>query len=573
MKQLAVIAVFAISQLLASYAQAQGNVAGTAVAGTARTSVAATCPSGKVIPAGTPIPDANLSDPQSYFCGSGGSSSPSVSGLNPNLQAAFNTGAALGAAFAERLRAAAARRAAEQAAEQQRMEAERARQHALEEQRRQKMFERLSQELMGITGSPQLQLMGVSSGPGLQLMGVGKSPDLQLMGSGNSTTASNENLKPMGTCFFGSGGSCGASQGPPDPTGDPNVVDLRDLQQGVGLAAAAVTLPPDQQQPILDQALDAANGDKTVQVSAPAGAPVPVISEDGLLAFQKANAEYRQARDSSYQLRKAFEDAQKQCEMGDLIAQTSQAQLEADLQNNMDQMSLAQKQQALAKIFKAALDQDLACGNTRAQLAASLENTDWTRYQAEEELRILAKKGSPDPSKISAPPKSDLALVLPFDSAPQASKADMALLEDTILGEPIQLSTETLQFYPPAVVQKYRSDPAFAQEVNRMHTGIFSNLSKDYDSAVREAANTWQTSLATLTQKSAIRPDIPLAAQERANPQLHLDLQNLRQQIRSRYDYECQWARYRAENDWSNWVETQDASLTGKPAPLYRPLP
>lgn len=499
--------------------------------------------------------------------------------------------------FGHKNNAADAAAAAAAAAEQQRLAEEQARERALQEKRRQEAFERLSRELMGISGGPQLQLMGINKSSDLQLMGIGKDPDLKLMGVGDSTSSTDEMLRPKGTDFFGLGGGSAATPQPmPEATGDPSVVDLRDLQQGVDLIVAAKNAPPEDQQVILDQALDTANGDKSVKIAMNTSTAAPVVTHDGLLAFQKANAEYRKARDTSYQLRQSFADAQKKCEVGRAFANASRARLEADLQNHIDEMVLAQKQEAMAKIFAATLDQDIACGDQSARLALALQNTDWTRYQTEgvlakiaqiqppakpqskpisaEDLKLLLPNRpkmdlakdtvlAPNPAKSERGSSADLRLLLP-------NQPEMDLVKDTILHQPLKLPAETITVYPPAFAQKYRTDSAFAKAANQKHADIFDKVSKDYRTSADEANGAWQVGIGLLMQKGLVRSDVPLDVQERANSQLHAELDAMRNQITSRLDYQCTLAKYHAENEWSNWIGTQDAVLTGQSPPPHR---
>ena len=183
---------------------------------------------------------------------------------------------------------------AEAAEAERERQAEFARQQALEEQKRQEMFQRLGQELMGFSDGPQLQLMGMGNSPDLQLMGMDRPNDLQLMGFGNQAPALNAPpaQTPLGpqTCFFG---ECGPQdpglQDQIEPWGNSNVVDLRDLQQGVDLASLATKAQPADRQTIMDQVLAAANGDQSVQIAMPDSTAVPVMSGQVLLEFQKAN--------------------------------------------------------------------------------------------------------------------------------------------------------------------------------------------------------------------------------------------------------------------------------------------
>ena len=206
---------------------------------------------------------------------------------------------------------------AEAAEAERERQAEIARQLAIQEQKRQEMFRRLGQELMGFSDGPQLQLMGMGNSPDLQLMGMDRPNDLQLMGFGNQAPALNAPAAqtPLGpqTCFFG---ECGPQdpglQDQIEPWGHSNVVDLRDLQQGVDLASLATKAQPADRQAIMDQALAAANGDKSIRIAMPASTAVPVMSERGLLAFQQANDAYRYAHESALRMQESFNQIEAQ---------------------------------------------------------------------------------------------------------------------------------------------------------------------------------------------------------------------------------------------------------------------
>jgi hypothetical protein len=226
--------VIAFSLAAAGSAHAQGDAAGTPVANTARTSQDATCPSGKVIPAGTAIPDAYVNDPQSYFCGSSSSSSkddpPTPAGLDPAMQTLYQSSYELGEALGARLRAAAQRRAAEQAAARQRAEEEAARKHAEEVQRREEMFQRLGGELKNFDGATPSQLKDFGgAGAATQLKdfgsGSGVTNGLQLKDFGGGTQVINNDLQPNPRTNATAVNPCGAA-----PNGSPAGANTQGLQ-------------------------------------------------------------------------------------------------------------------------------------------------------------------------------------------------------------------------------------------------------------------------------------------------------------------------------------------------------
>lgn len=136
--------------------------------------------------------------------------------------------------------------AAAAAAEEQR-QAELARQQALAAQKRQEMFDRLSRSLK-LSGLAKLCMKGFDNNPGPRLKGLDDTPsdsggELHLKGIGDSAAATETSLQPNGTAFFGRGGGAGTKPSGPELTGDPNAVDLPNLQQGVDLAVVAANGP------------------------------------------------------------------------------------------------------------------------------------------------------------------------------------------------------------------------------------------------------------------------------------------------------------------------------------------
>ena len=502
--------------------------------------------------------------------------------------------------------------AAAAAAEQQR-QAELARQRALEEQKRQEMFDRLSQSLK-LSGLATLSLKGFDNNPGLHLKGFGDTPteagdNLQLKGFGNSESGNHGDSQHVVTTPFGLGGNpCPAPAAtgvdsslvdlrsdepgtcPKVPTGDPNSVDLRDVQQGVDLAVVAANAPPDGRQIILNQALDAANGDHSIQVNMASSASAPAVNQDGLRAFQQANAAYRQARDSVYQRGQLFNQEEKKREAAYAIVSTYQAQLAADFQNHIDAMTLAQKQETMAKIFDAALQERIAYGKTWAEYLAASAHYDFERRAAQDELMRLAQTGPYDPAlRTQGPPDSDLELLLPLETPTQVpTKADLDLvLAVEVPGNSTRgpgnlpayfpsdnrMRPDELQEFPPAVVHQYKSDSSFQLQMNAEHETVFGERDRAAKTALSELGQEFDGRIADLEKAGTVQPGVSLAEQEKANPQLHAQLQQIRARLMSEFDSKLAHANWQANDKWQAWVEAQNARLTGKPAPIYVPAP
>ncbi len=537
----------------------------------------------------------------------GGSTAPN--GINPVVQGVANqVQNAISDAVANWLRggdpyvkAAAAAAAAE--AERQR-QAEFARQQAIAAQKRQQMFDRLSHELMGFSNGPQLQLMGMSDSTDLKLIGMDKPQDLPLMGFGDATSGQGTPT-PTGpqTCFFG---ECGPSDaGPLEPWGDPKVVDLRDLQQGVDLASVATKAPPADRQTIMDQALAAANGDQAIQVTVPPDSAVPVMSEQGLLAFQQANNSYRQAHESAYQLQQAYNLMETKRQGVYAVIKLYQDQLENDLRSHMDEMSLAQQEAALAQIFDAAIQLHAAYGHTWSQYLAARQQYYQYQYQMQMYLwnTALGKPGNPPspprqlaqatadlpvppPDSHSGPPDSDLNLVLPpLPPVASPTNEDRTFLEQIDLKDAgvssdavtqrvldglhqdiaANWSAQPALACPPNIQNQYRTNPQLQQQMNTEGKTIFTAQQQATHAAMQDAENEWNQKLAQLQSQGAVQPGIPLTQQAQTNPQLRTQLDAIQKQVTSGLDYKVTRAQFEAEKQWQQWIEAQEATLP-KPA-------
>jgi hypothetical protein len=580
-------------------------------------------------------------DCTAYLCGNGyaqahgmGSACPSsaAAGTNTNAlkQTIVNEGTDAISDMVYRLlrgdpdAKAAADAAAAQAAEAEReRQAEIARQQALEEQRRQAIFDRLSTELkMSAFGDMQLKGFG-SSVDEMQLKGFDTSADngaMQLKGFGDAAPGNDavaDNAASGGaaggqTCFFGECGPQNPDLSEPiEAWNDPNVVDLRDLQQGEDLAVVATKAPPADRQAIMDQALAAANGDQSIQITMPPGNAVPVMSEQGLLAFQQANNAYRQAHDSAYQLQQSYQlNQQREAAANAIVTQTRQ-QLEADLRANIDQMTLEQKELAMAQIFDAALQQDLAYGKTLAQYLAARQKYYQDRYELQMYLWkvALGGQGNPPPvppqlsqnpaqtptgqdavylqqvqtpsakpaATIAGPPDSDLSLVLPVGPTVAPTNEDLNFLRQIALQPPDPTTQSVIDSLrqeeatlwnkqaalscPPNILNQYQHDPQFQQQMNAESKTIYAQQQQARQAALQDGEVAWNQDLADWQSKGLYQPGIPLAQQEQGNPQLAAQVAAAQKQITANLDYKVTRADYQAQRQWQQWIEQQEATL------------
>jgi hypothetical protein len=142
-----------------------------------------------------------------------------------------------------------------------------------EERRRDELHQRLMGTLK-LTGLTDLSMKRIDGQRDLQLKKVDRGGELALK---------TEEV-PQGTSFFGQGG--GPASRPAESLDDPKVVDLRNLQRAIVLLRSAPQQAAGDTDLILSEALNTANGDTSVVGSLPGDYSVPVISENGLLAFQ-----------------------------------------------------------------------------------------------------------------------------------------------------------------------------------------------------------------------------------------------------------------------------------------------
>lgn len=263
------------------------------------------------------------------------------------------------------------------------------------ERKKQETFLRLRGELKldnfdGDGGGLHLKGVDVDTGGGLSLkLGDSEAPPALKLGD--------DDLKPKGT-------QASANSGAPEspaPNTDPMVVDLRNLKQSAFLVRSFETAAPEDAPVLLDEALKAANGEGSFIGSVPAGITMPAIDSQGLIAFQKANRDYRKEHDFRMKCDEAFRQAQQRRQLADAMAKEARADLERAKTSLADATTLQQKQKLLADIFAATKAEDVALAKARKDLEAA-RNQD---YQAKEEaVRVLrATTSGKDPATFHPP--------------------------------------------------------------------------------------------------------------------------------------------------------------------------
>ncbi len=237
----------------------------------------------------------------------GGTGDPMMDAMAPHLQrAASQLGEALGQAMARALFGDPdeKRRQAEIAAWRQAREQERLR---VEREFQRDMLDKRTEELAHLRGDRHRKILAR-----LKRMGGG------IFSEGlEASDPSAVDLRPGGSSFFGLGGS--------DAWQDPKVVDLRHLGRGASLARQAKGASPEDAGILMDEGFRAARGGGSF-LSGAGDAPV---DGKGLLAFQKANADYAKAHDFRAQVTRHEQDKLKAAGLSDEAAGKARADYEA----------------------------------------------------------------------------------------------------------------------------------------------------------------------------------------------------------------------------------------------------
>ena len=341
-----------------------------------------------------PTPEERRLYPNRAGCGPDPSTQPGGTGtssstLSPVVREAAR---AIGAAIGEELHNALFGNPAEEARQaalirqQRAAQAEIARLRAIQDnRRREEMFQRLigSLKLSGATSLVQKGFDGDAGGLTLKGVNVAQSADANALHLKlGDATSPDDALHPAGTLAFEEH----RSPVSPAPNTDAMVVDLRNLQHSGFLAQSAGVVSPNDAPLVLDEALGAANGDKSFIAQVPPGFVPPAIDATGLAAFQTANAEYRRANDSNMHLTQVMATAHLRRERADQLAEAAIVDLEAAKAMLTDEATLNRKHELLAAIFAdvRARDEALARATAEAEIARARE------YQTREEaIRVL----------------------------------------------------------------------------------------------------------------------------------------------------------------------------------------
>jgi hypothetical protein len=300
------------------------------------------------------------------------SSNPVVQGLTPGLNNFFNS---IGQAMAQRIFGNPQQQQQQQQQLQQLQAQEAAR---LAEEQRQRAAERMRQQQE--LHQRLLANLKPLEGTGGNLVAKsldGASPSGQLAPKGLDDTA----LAPKGTSFFGLGGD------QPAQAIDP-AAEKQNVSRAAYLASKAVTANSADADVLMDEALRVADGEPPFfQIP---DNDVPAISDQGLIAFQKANIAYRQARADDITGAKDLARTERNYQ----IAQEAVRQLQqpaTDMRDAASSKSLLQEAKAL--------DQHLLAEREEARQKAQYAQvkTEWMNT-----LRRLAIRSLVDPDPAIA---------------------------------------------------------------------------------------------------------------------------------------------------------------------------
>lgn len=340
--------------------------------------------------------------------------------------------------------------------QQRAMMAENARRRVIEDnRRREEMFQRMMGRLK-LSAAAALELKNFDGDRGALIL---KGVDVSDSPGGNAlhlklgdSTDKGDNLRPAGTLAFE---EHRATTPPvsPQPNSDPMVVDLRDVQQSAFLVQSAATVSPDDAPVLLDEALSAANGDKSFIARVPAGFVLPAIDAPGLLAFQTANAEYRRANDSRMHLIQVFSDAQQRREQADRLAEAAVADLQESETKLADETILKRKHELMSAIFADVRARDEAF----AKAMADAESARTRKYYAgQEAIRVLRAVTTGQPPATFHPPIPSLVEIDESTWAQVQQKVDNGWKELEREGDNIRRALAGLKLKVPLTFVRMR---------------------------------------------------------------------------------------------------------------------
>jgi hypothetical protein len=283
--------------------------------------------------------------------------------------------------------------------EAERLEMERRRQEAVrraeeEQRRRDQLHQRLASALR-LSGAGDLNVRFDGERSGLGLRFGESSPGLAVrMGE--------PELRPQGTSFFGLGG--GPRVELPPELDDTRVVDLRHLGRSVAFLKSAASARDIDQDLAVSEALNIANGDTSFDNALPPDEAVPVVSEAGLLAFQRANIDYANSRDWLLHRTRLINEAVEQKRIADDLVSARRNDVDQALRNAADASMLEQRRRLLVVALARVKERDEALQRAKELYQRAESQASLARGNVVGVLRNLAAGNEP-----AAPPASEAA--------------------------------------------------------------------------------------------------------------------------------------------------------------------
>lgn len=314
----------------------------------------------------------------------GGTGDPTFDAMMPMLDSMFQQ---MGKSLAETLFGNPEedrRRAEMRRLEQERLqEGERQRREEMARIRRE-LHQKLLSELMLLDTTGDLPLMTLSSFGDLGLLGVGQDggDELELMGI-------DDGLRPAGTSFFGLGGGPGNSQ----PGGSEVTVKMSDLRRAAYLVQKAQGAEGSDAELLVDEGMKIAQGQPAfVAIDDSA---VPVVSEDGLLAFQKANNDYRRSRDLHLQTSERFAKDDARYERARTLYEKAKAELEQAVESG--DVDAAKQRELMNEVYERLQELRDARMHSKAELESAESDMLWAEAK---QRRTLSDIVVPEPSVL-----------------------------------------------------------------------------------------------------------------------------------------------------------------------------
>jgi hypothetical protein len=340
-------------------------------------------------------------------------------------------------------------------------------------------------------------------------------------------------------------------------------IEPKNVQLAAALLQLSSKAPEANRQVILQQALDTANGDASIQ--ADNSAQLPELSPAGLQAFQIANDRYRRATDSRLQAIEKFKEAQERREMASRILGLVYEDAQQAIGSQADAASLAMKQKMLANAFAAARKEDELLHVAAARIDVSDLNVSMAKRYAEAALRTAADRSAiqtsqPDDAQYLFPARgSDPDFLFP-DFAGAAAKNELRLWntyigseDDTALDlafldvgiRPTYIAMDTRWKMHENNVRQFMHDAGFRDQAVTQWRAIIDHR----EQVQRDIYRSYTGKEIEILQKAHYATD---PAGKRA---MENNLQPVQSEMQSKLKVESD----KAARAWSSWLDAKEA--------------